>query len=200
MSQITGKKRLELFNERAESLSGFSFFQKFIDSPNAVQIKFNSGRFEVTTNFPDQEATSAFVHVFRQFIQNNDPISFGNMAKEYESLNISQELKDEFKQVRDSFNTYLDSPPKEFSMAESGPTDADPGRDMTPTRREIMEVFVYGFLSHSNAEKRAKFEHWRGEPVSFAMLANYFNHILMNSLRHIIAIKVLNNDALKLLP
>lgn len=33
-------------------------------------------------------------------------------------------------------------------------------REGSPTRREIMEVFVYGYFSHANLDKRKKFDKW----------------------------------------
>jgi hypothetical protein len=51
-------------------------------------------------------------------------------------------------------------------------------------RRELMEVFLFGDLSHANMEKKKKFEEWMASPLVSPFFENEFVMILFELLKH----------------
>lgn len=136
---------------------------------------------------PDNHAIDEFVLTFRFFIQDNEKSSFRNMTKLYEELLISKNLKEEFFGVAKQLNEYLDSTPS-IKLEISG---------VTLTRRQIMEVFVYGNLAHVNSTKKKIYDEWSKEPITFSFIEFEFSDILVTILRAIQYAKELNKKAIK---
>ena len=186
-------KALRLFNEKAEKLERGSFFQKMIQTDAGITISFNrteAGNFNVTQERrgPDEEATDAFVLTFRYFIQDNEHTSFRNMENSYQAAPIEDSLKQKFSELRRQVNEYLDQT-----------TNINFNGEFL-TRRRVMEVFVYGGLSHANEEKRRLYKTWINDPVAGVLFEHEFTTILRNIYIAIQMIKRMNEEALKSLP
>lgn len=175
------KKTLEIFNEKVSQMERFSFVSTLLDNPEAVKFELRNGNASLETNGPGEEATAAFAMIFRQFIQNNDPISIGNMAVIYTALQIPQELRDEFSAHRKNINDFLDSDASGFQLSQ-GPI----------TKRHLIDTILYGGLAHSTGSKRQEYEEWRANQLIFAVQTAAFNVALARVLRSLQAIRDLN--------
>ena len=161
-------KSLELFNEKAEKLKRFSFIKTIFKYNSGVSIKI-SKRDDGLYNFiqerrgPREEAIDAFVLTIRFFIQDKDPISFRRIAEIYSKAPIEKKLKEEFISLRNQINTYLDSnPPLEIAINEE-----------ILNHRKILNIVIYGGLSHADIEKKKRYDFWMKGPLK-AIIENDF--------------------------
>lgn len=177
---------LRFFNEKADILQRCSFTTLVFTQETGVRIFARLGEpATVERHGPDEESISAFVLTYRFFIQNNERISFSNLAKLYHELPISEEKKGTFDDIRTSINNFLDSNTM-FNINNS-----------IITRRQLMDVFIYGGLAHANLEKKRIFDSWmRNYSFLNSLLVNEFVAILGNIMHAIEAIKNLNLEVL----
>jgi hypothetical protein len=205
---------LKLFNEKAETLKGY---ERFMESIHERKVEFKqtpetAGLGTITVQGPDNESIAACVLTIRLFIQNNDPISFGNMKKIYDNLDTSQENKNEFNQIRDELNRYLDSgSPLVMSNEKANPemilandlnerlaelSNASLTSENRLTYREILDLFIYGDLSHTNETKREKLKQLLSSSVGAAFAWYIFTGILIQIMRCIFAVAAINQDVI----
>jgi hypothetical protein len=125
------------------------------------------------------------------FFQNNDPISFRNMARHYDGLRaadlIPDSLASDFAKARDTLNRFLDS---ETFINHNG-------RQLT--HRYILDVFVYGYLAHTNEEKRAVYDEWRAVPPFYPLIEREFIATMCKVLAVIFGMRELNKRALQVI-
>lgn len=184
-------RRLRLFNDKVEKLRR-SRFVAYVHEVGRSSIKLSAkrreaGDFEMTLERegPDEEMIDAVVLTLRMFIQKNDPISLPKMAKVYDTLPVSQSLKERFHAERKAINDLLDSA-THFSYNEANITN-----------REIFYIFVYGELSHMEDAKRQVFEGWMQMPPFFAMILNEFCAVIYNLIGATFAIRAINLAAIE---
>ena len=116
------------------------------------------------------QGTDAFVLTFRFFIQKNDRTSFRSLSEGVlDDPNLSTEWKHEFTRIRDELNQYLDAQP-DVRLIRDG---------FSPTRREIMRMFIYGDLAHSDEKLLRELSAWKDETFMFPLLEAEFNSILI---------------------
>jgi len=183
---------LELFNEKASILLGSSFINALLSPDSGVKL---SGRTENDNSFllrtevtgPSKESIDAFVLTFRFFIQDNEPISFRNIAKIYENAYINGEFLERFNSARVATNKLLDSP-NMFNITF---------HDSKPTNRDVMETFIYGGLAHANPEKNQLYNEWMGFPPTRGLFQTCFNSVLGHVLRAIRFISILNREVIQ---
>ncbi|WP_269521314.1 hypothetical protein [Alteromonas sp. BMJM2] len=165
-------ERLEpfiLFTTKAKKLLSSSFVKSYQNN-SGVDFSWKRGEdLSIKQRGPDQEQIDAFVLTFRFFIQKNEPISFYSMAEAFKSEFVSDELKEKFSDAKNHLNSYLDS----NSMFKIGEHI---------TRRELLYVFIYGELSHSDREKREKYNDWMSNQFLAAFMKNEFTSILFEVL------------------
>ena len=185
-------RALILFNKKANELRE-SRFVNFILKTKRFTVSFDvkkvgeGARVKIKKDLPDKHAIAEFVLTFRFFIQDNEDSSFRNLAKVYDELAVSRELKTRFSEIRSRLNDYLDSEPQiKFKID-----------NQTLRRRTIMEAFIYGKLAHANTEKEKIFNQWANNPLLFPMLEFEFNNILEFLLRVIHATSQLNAKAIE---
>lgn len=107
------------------------------------------------------------------------------MAETYDGLPISEQKKELFKDARNELNDYLDSKSPITSRGQS------------ITRREILEVFLYGDLAHANEKKKEIFDQWMSYPLMDVLIYHEFIRIL-GSLAYIIAyVQDLNEEIIE---
>jgi hypothetical protein len=181
---------LRLFNEKADKLESLSFTKTIVSEPLSFHFKYDSRKGGgAGRTGPQGESIDAFVLTFRQFFQNNDPVSFQNMPRHYDVLRaadlIPQNLARDLGKKRDYLNRFLDS---ETYMNYNG-------RQLT--RRYILDVFFYGALAHTNKEKRAVYDQWQAVPPFFPMVEREFIAIMRDVLAVIFGVRDLNKRALK---
>lgn len=181
-------RALKLFNEKADKLLQ-SMFVKFIQEKKKFTVRYNAKKGEpvrLIKLLPDEHAVDEFVLTFRFFIQDNEDSSFRNMTHLYEELPISQSLKDEFFDLAERLNEFLDSEPQiKFKIFEEASRN-----------RKIMEVFIYGNIAHVNLSKKKIFDEWKKNTVVFPLLEFQFNSILETILRAIQYAKNLNEKVI----
>jgi hypothetical protein len=171
------RERLRLFNELAEKLLGTSFVQ----NGTKLTITFEEGKpLAVDLGGMDDESVDAFVLTVRFFIQDGDRISFRTIAEIYEDPSLPAKLAEHFRAQRDKLNAYLDAP---------SPTTVNVPR----SRREVLDIFVYGGLAHANADKRRVFKEWRDHPVAWPLMQNEFAgslYLLAECVSHVRALNL----------
>ncbi len=183
-------KPLRLFNEKATKLERLSFIDTLSKYNSGVSITFkknDTGQFDITQERrgPLEEAIDAFVLTIRFFIQDNESISLRNIASIYESSLIKDSAKSKFKAIRDTLNKYLDS--------NSGMAIII--NEETLNHRKIMDVMIYGGLSHANKEKKKQYDFWVQLPLK-AMIENDFVSTLAVLFAAIKSISDLNTDVI----
>jgi hypothetical protein len=184
---------LKLFDEKADKLERLSFVETVFKYTSGVSIKINKredGLYDLIQERtgPLDEAIDAFVLTFRFFIQDNEPISFRNLADLYERAPIDKRLKDDFSSLREQINSYLDSNSAlRITINEE-----------TLTHRKILETIIYGGLSHANFEKKKKYDFWMKTHLR-AMIENDFVCSLAILFKAIKAICDLNKKVIEYL-
>jgi hypothetical protein len=150
---------LKLYDEKAEKLLKTRFVKHLKETGElSVNITLNEGEeVKKTRILPDQDAIDAFVLTFRFFIQGNEKSSFKRLSESFEKLPISPELKKQFVEQRNGLNNYLDS---KINRNLYG---------FTPSRRELLNIFIYGGLAHANVEMKAIYESWKKDELFFCL-------------------------------
>jgi hypothetical protein len=162
--------RLTLFIEKSDLLQTGNFLQRIRSEGLNLNLKWDVDEgISIMHNSPEGEPLQALAITFRMFIQNNDSISFGKMSELLNDPEISQGWKDQFSDVRTKTNSLLDSP-GDIALIVG---------ETTYTLRQIIHVFLYGELAHSNAEKRAIYQEWKNNPIVFYFAQNNFSHAII---------------------
>jgi hypothetical protein len=214
MNHLEPLETLKYFNEKAETLKKY---KRLMESVPERKIEFKKspetlGKVEVTVEGPDDESIAACVLTIRFFLQNNEPISFCNMEAVYDKLATSQENKNNFKQIRDKLNNYLDSDsPFVMSANNANPewilasdmnerftellnVSLDSGNKLT--NREILDRFVYGEFAHGNKDKKEKLKQLLSSFGSDPVARYTFTGILIKIMIHIFDVEKINQDVI----
>ena len=123
---------------------------------------------------------------FRFFIQDNEKSSFRNLAEIYNELDISEKLKHDFNFARNNLNSFLDS---NSHISING----------VLTYRSIMEVIVFGGLSHANKNKKKLFDSWMSDPINGNFILNDFIYVLGTIYKVIKDVRDINNKCLEII-
>jgi len=161
-------KSLELFNEKAEKLGRLSFIKTIFKYNSGVSIKISKGKSGLydliqERKGPLEEAIDAFVLTIRFFIQDKDSISFRRIAEIYNTAPIEKKIKEEFISLRNQINTYLDSNSAIVIAINKE----------TLNHRKILNIIIYGGLSHADIEKKKKYDFLMKSPLK-AIIENDF--------------------------
>jgi hypothetical protein len=159
---------LEIFIETVDELQTSEFARQV---KKGVRVGLLAGQGVVISQCvgPEREAVKAFLLTLRFFGQDNDVTSLRNMAARVATLNVVQDLKDEFSRSRDNFNDFLDGP---LHIPVPGA-----GAD---TKRDVFDAFLYGIYAHANPDKRKKVKGWEQMPyygdleAQFYVIATHF--------------------------
>ena len=146
-SHIDSIARLELYNARAAKLEGSTFLQNILDSNVTLRLLAKPFRV-VREGGPEQDAMEAFVLSLRLFIQDRDGLSFRRIKQFYDTIAVSQQLRDEIGAIYTRLNRYLDG---------SSPLIIN---DAVISRRELLTVWMNGELAHVNAEYLERLKAW----------------------------------------
>ncbi len=184
-------RRLRLFNDKVEKLRR-SRFVAYVHEVGRSSVKFSaqrheSGDFEMTLERegPAEEMIDAVVLTLRMFIQKREPISLPKLSKAYDSLPVSDSLKERFRETHKAVNELLDSVTHLIYNEER------------ITNQELIDIFVYGELSHVEDRKRKVFEGWTQMPPFFAMLENEFCAVIYNLIGAMTVIREINVSVLQ---
>lgn len=150
-----------LFREKAEKLLDSSF-AKEMAKPTGVDISWTDEGQIAAHRGPGQESIDAYLLTFRFFILGNESISFKNMGKNFHEGINDQELYRKFEGVRTALNQFLDG---DSSFNVQGMI----------SRRQLMEVFIFGDLSHANhQDKRNRYKSWMANEFMAELMKNEF--------------------------
>ena len=185
---------LRLFNEKAEKLERLSFIETIRKYNTGFSIKINkreNGLYDLIQERrgPLEESIDAFVLTIRFFIQDNEAISFRNIASLYECAPVDNQIKSDFNKIRTQLNDYLDS---NSGMAITI-------NEETLNYRKILDIIIYGGLSHANPNKKEKYDFWVKTPLK-AMIENDFVSslaILFSAIKSIYKLNTTVIDILK---
>ncbi len=182
---------LQLFNEKAEKLNRLSFIETVLNHNTGVTLsckKQEDGFWEMQQlrKGPDEEAIDAFVLTIRFFIQDNEKSSFRNLASVYSNSLIDLKFRKEFDKIRNAINKFLDG--------NSGMGLNFLGEELN--YRKIMELLIYGALSHANVEKKKTYDMISQTPMK-ALVDDKFVTTLTMLHRAINDIKNLNKKVIK---
>jgi hypothetical protein len=174
---------LNLFNEKADKLRNSNFVKAALENSGA-SLSWQEGEpFQITRTGPTEENIDAFVLTLRFFVQDNERSSFRNMSKLYTDKAISEEHRSEFEKARSYLNDFLDS----STMFNFN------GKRIT--KRQLMEVFVFGGLSHANKQKKSLYDQWMRLGLA-PLLQNEFIVIIFEVMNVAQFVKTLNERVL----
>jgi len=177
---------LKLFNEKARRLERLTFTKSVFEEESGLKIIFKPVEPPtVERKGPDEEAIEAFVLTFRFFVQDREPSSFRNIAETYRNLPVSQEKKDSFRGAYEKFNEFLNS---KYPIKIN---------DRSLTHWDILDIFIYGWLSHAHREKKEIFAEWMSDPIANQLMKNALVYVLGNTMKYIRYIKNLNETVLE---
>ena len=177
-------KTLNSFNSKADRLERSGFSQRFNDKLPEVKAEFKkvsienagNGEFYLTgelnswTMDYQEDEVDAVVLTYRILTQNNDRLSLRNLSSIYNSPWMPDEGKEFFNEARGEVNEFLDS----------SCTIAIGNKIMS--KRDLMDIVIYGGLAHSNTKKESIFNSWINSNFSgfiqteFMASLNYMIH------------------------
>lgn len=166
--KAASREQLLRFVERSDRVERSAYVKRVLDQGGTkLTINWTSGQGgSITTTVPNEEEVDALVLTARMFVQNNDPISFGNLARLDTDPGISAGWKEQMCEAREKLNDHLDAD----SLAS-----ADGAR---LTNRDIFYTFLYGGLAHTDPKRGPLFRQWKSNPVVFATMEFAFHATL----------------------
>lgn len=161
-------EQLELFSETVDRIME-SRFVKWTLEQKKISVKWKSGRegLEVTKNWPDEDMINGFLLPFRMLVMGQERVSWRKMGELYETLSEPEPFVSDFCEARENLNEYLETPTNyKFDL---GPK----------TNRDLMHVFLYGYYSHSDKEKRERIDYWKSLTMVWEMIEFDFINIVI---------------------
>ena len=147
MTRQEQTKILERFNSKVDKLDQCDFIKDA--KGGGALVSYQSGKgWDGIHIGPSGITNDATVLTLRFFLQDNESISLHNMAVLYQKLCVSARLVNEFLNIRQEINNYLNASSGLFSASNNGQM----------TRRDILGMFIYGSQAHMNKNKVAVYE------------------------------------------
>lgn len=179
---------LKLFNEKAACLLTSSFADAMLRGESGFRFSWNAseGGKAVYSGAKGESVDAAFL-TLRMFLQNNDRISIGNMAKLYLHIQELAAYRSDFDSIRTQINDFL---------------DAGNGIDFSGkhyTNREVIELLLYGSKGHSNRAKEAELRGLLDVPIVSQMFLNQVNIAAAILIKGIVAVAEINKKALSVI-
>jgi hypothetical protein len=181
---------LQQLVEKAQKLRDF----RFDEHVKSVGLKMRGERTEndewvIDFGLPDVKEQDAFLFTFRMFIQQNESISFPNIHGLLRDNDLSDELREGIKSVRQIYFNYLNSHSDYTVNLFEG----------HPTRGQMLDTVLYGGLAHGNdAETVQRFKHWSRDDIRANLLMQEFIAMLLQILEFIKFIADLSEKELML--
>jgi hypothetical protein len=179
-ANMATKRELEvvrLFIEKSHRLLGSTFLKEAQGGMGWTLTAKANESVSVQHRGPRWESVEAFVLTFRFFIQDNEPISIRKMVDVFSSDIATPGERSAFYKIREDVNRYLDRD----SMFKFGGKFA--------TNREVMDVFIYGGMSHAKPGKKEKFDLWMRNSILGPAITSEFTTVLTTLLTAIEAIQ-----------
>jgi len=139
---------LKLFISKTKKMENSSFLESLIKEFR-LGLNIEVGKpVQVTSIRPQQESIDAFILTFRFFIQDNETISLRNLEKIFESNLATEKEKNEYYSLRSELKIFFSENACVEIMGDK------------PTNLDILHTVLFGELSHTNKEKKARYERW----------------------------------------
>ena len=176
---------LKLFNEKAAMLLGSSFADAMLRNESAFMFSWKAGEScEAVLVGAEGESVDAAFLTLRMFLQNNDRISIGNMAKFYSQEQELVAHRSDFNSVRAQINVFLDRCNGINFFGKNY------------TNREVIELLLYGSKGHTNRAKETELRSLLKAPIVSQLFLNQVNIAAALLIKGIAAIAEINNKAL----
>lgn len=176
---------LKLFNEKAALLLSSSFAAAMLRNQSGFLFSWKTGEScEAVLVGAEGESVDAAFLTLRMFMQNNDRISIGNMAKIYSQEQELVAHRSDFNSIRNQINDFLGS----------GNGIGFFGKNYT--NKEIIELLLYGSKGHTNRAKEAELRSLLECPIVSQMFLNQVNNAAALLIKGIIAVAEINTKAL----
>jgi hypothetical protein len=176
---------LKLFIEKAALLLNSSFADAMLRSESAFMFSWKAGECcEAVIIGAEGESVDAAFLTLRMFMQNNDRISIGNMAKIYEQEDELAALRSDFDSLRTQINEFLNRGTGVNFFGK------------IYTNRELIELLLYGSKGHTNRAKEAELRGLLEAPIVSQLFLNLVNVAAAILIKGIAAIADINKKAL----
>jgi len=165
------RQYLDTLVEKADKLRSFGFE----DHVKKVGLGWRTysgeqGGHVIEFDLPDEKERDAFLLTFRLFIQQNEPISFHKFDIIASDSGMPRKLGDKLRKSRKEFFHYLNGYPSYISDL-FGPR---------PTRKEILDVVMYGEVAHTRDKKRRQlYKEWARDDIRESVLLQTFTMIVV---------------------
>ena len=185
---------LKLFNQKAQKLQNLSFIKQYNETKNALTITATKDvesdvfNIEIDSNRANDESIDAVSLTLRFFIQDNEKCSFRNLSKLYEKI----EPIVGGKQTYEAYRIYLN----DFLNQETQPQPKVNEFERPLLLRDVLEVFMYGGLSHANEKKKVIYDRWMSEQISCAAYTHLFHLIVSEIIKITSDISKINKMAI----
>lgn len=164
---MTDIDRLRRFVATAEELLATRYVAHVLERKGTnLKIDFKVGELTTKLNTPDKEASKAMILTARMFVQERDQISLDKVDSIAKGGSLSKEWTSLVTAICKKFNEYLDA----NALAKVD--------NVTVTRRDILETFLYGHYAHLNADKEELYQKWAKTPLLFQMYEFEFHSTL----------------------
>lgn len=178
---LEARRRLRLFNEKAQTIINGRFKDMVFREDHGFTLNFTPEGPKGAKRGADHEATLAVAVTLRFFVQVRDQISFGQIAKLYELLPVSDRDKRNVRLAAATIGAFWKSPPETVALIIA---------NETITNERLFEIYMYGSLVHANPDKAAFFDEWIDTPyrvttdiiferivVYLIRAADWFHHV-----------------------
>lgn len=133
---------INLFIEKADELSKFSYFEKGDSIITCTISKDKNGNDKIDFTYPNNEQKKAVLLLLRMFWQTNDLIYYRKFLDFYQFMPFSNKWKIEVRDIFSILDFQLDS------LAFEGKKSI--------TRKQLFEIFLYGNEGHLSKRKKYK--------------------------------------------
>lgn len=181
---------LARFNEKANRVIQSKFYKEAKEKTISFTVqhhwegdqKYGGRTFEADFHNPD--FIEQVLIPLRQFFMAKEGISLRKLRNLYHDSNIPQEYIERFDEIRNPFNSFLDS--NSMTVFEE-----------KYSNREIWETIVNGEYFHDDTEKRKLLEKWRKDEGQWGVCWMVFQQILYKSIEVVDSVSKLNEEVLK---
>lgn len=178
------KKKMSIANDVVKKMSTFSFLKEFEHLEYKIQVDVRENKLSRTFKGPSDESLKAFCNDLRKFIQKNDSIKIEKFCQYYnDDKLVTSEEKGRYNKIISDFN-----------KLKSTKTYTIDGSQMT--YEDLLHIFLYGDVSHTNETKRDKFEYFR-ESLTYPLLRGEFFTIVLKYFLIIRRLFLLNEEVLE---
>jgi len=176
---------LKLFNEKAALLLNSSFADAMLRNESACMFSWKTGECcEAVVIGAEGESVDAAFLTLRMFMQNNDRISIGNMAKIYKQENGLVALQSDFDSTRTQINEFLNQGTGVNFFGK------------IYTNREAIELLLYGSKGHTNRIKEAELRGILEVPIVSQLFLNLVNAAAATLIKGIVTVADINKKSL----